>query len=154
MPAYRKVYNAISKCMFALHCVYFVFVAVSLFLPFFDDGSSLAKGYCNGWTVIIPLLSLGFLGFSAWCAFKCPESPLLALGTGTFVYIGYMIMYVIPITGLALGAMLDGVEIAANLFSRLPENVFFTVLNIDVLFTAYSIITFVLGHVKPTKRGL
>ena len=152
MELYCKIYKILSRGMFALHCAYFIFVVVGLFLPFFDDGSSLAKSYFTGWTIIIPLLSLGFLGFSAWCAFKCPESPLLSLGTGAFVYIGFLIMFTIPMTGLALGAMLDGVEIAASLFSRLPENVFFTVLNIDVVFTAYSIITFILKQIKPTKK--
>ncbi len=153
MPTYRKVYNVISKCVFILHCAYFVFMAVSLFLPLWNNGDAPAHSYCKGWAIIIPILSLGFLGFGAWCALKSPESPLLSLGVGVSTYVGLVIMYIIPMTGWALGNMFDdGLQIAAGLMSRISENVFYAMLIIDVAFFAYSLVTFILEIIKPTKN--
>ncbi len=154
MQKYLKIYNVISKCVFILHCAYFVFTAISLFLPFWADGGTLAESYCTGWTIIIPILSLAALGFSAWCALKSPESPLLSLGIGVFTYVSYVIMYIIPMTGWALGNMFgtDGMQAAKILLSRFSEGAFYGILNTDVVFIAYSIVTFILDMVKPIKR--
>jgi hypothetical protein len=154
MQTYWKVYNIVSKIIFVLHCAYFVYTAVSLFFPLFTDGETLAEIYCTSWTIIIPILSLGALGFSAWCALKSPESPLVALGTGVFTYVGYVIMYIIPVTGWVLGNMFadDGLQVAGTLLSRVSDDVFYATLNMDVVFIAYSIVTFLLDMVKPIKK--
>ena len=43
-------------------------------------------------------------------------------------------------------------QVAQTLLSRVSDDVFYVILNTDVVFIAYSIVTFILDMVKPIKK--
>lgn len=154
MELYNKIYKYISRATFVIHCAYVVFTVVCLFLPLYDgEDATIMSGYCGGWYIVIPFVSLGILCWGVWCTFKCPEQPLLSLGTGVLTFASYVMLMTLPAMDVALTSMFvpgDSVKIS-SLVAIWGE-----VLNIlsvvYFIFLAYSIVTFILGIIKPIKK--
>lgn len=50
------------------------------------------------------------------------------------------------------GRAFQTAEYTAKVLSRVSDDVFYVILNTDVVFIAYSIVTFILDMVKPIKK--
>ena len=154
MELYNKIYKYISRVMFAVHSAYVAFTVVCLFLPLWNGSdTTLITYYWGGWHAVIPFVSLGILCWGAWCTFKCPESPLLSLGTGVFTFASYVILMILPALDVALTSMF-----APDASTKMSSGwvIFGETLNIlsvvYFIFLAYSIVTFILGTIKPIKK--
>lgn len=154
MPTYRKVYNVISKCMFAVHCAYVAFTVVCLFLPLWDGSdTTLITYYWGSWHTVIPFVSVGLLCWGVWCTFKCPEQPLLSLGTGIITFASYVILMILPAMDVALISMFapDASTKMGTGWVILGETL--NILSVVYfIFLAYSIVTFILSIIKPIKK--
>lgn len=153
MELYNKIYKYISRALFVVHCAYFVFVAVCMFLPFVEGGTSIFGYYWGGWYIITPFISLAILAWGVWCTLKCPESPLLSLGTGVFTFASYVILMILPALDVALTSMFapDASTKMSSGWVILGETL--NILSVVYfIFLAYSIVTFILGTIKPIKK--
>lgn len=154
MELYNKIYKYISRVMFAVHCAYVVFTVVCLFLPLYDgEDATLMSGYWGGWYIVIPFVSLGVLCWGVWCTFKCPEQPLLSLGTGVLTFGSYVIIMILPTMDVVLTGMFvpdASVKISSSVALW---GVILNILSVVYfIFLAYSIVTFILGIIKPIKK--
>ncbi len=150
MPTYRKVYNVISKCMFALQSAYWLFAAVCFFLPF-DANTSLVKYYRGGY-VIIPLLAYAILTFAVWCSWNCSKQPLLSFGMGVFSAAFYIMVVVLPVFGMALDSIFTMSATSGVTGCDLLWYAFEIAAGVHILFCAYSVVVFVCDCITKWEK--
>ncbi|MBO5913226.1 MAG: hypothetical protein J6Q76_07130 [Clostridia bacterium] len=154
MELYNKIYKYISRALFVVHCAYFVFVAVCMFLPFIEGGTSIFGYYWGGWYIITPFISLAILAWGVWCTLKCPESPLLALGTGVFTVGSYVMVMALPTMGAMLKTLFIPEDpVTVSWVVEIWTKILKVLTVVYFVFLAYSILTFILSLVKPKPQN-